>query len=113
MRRSVLLLALLATSACASQARPSGQLATAPAPRTIVRVEVTNIFDRTIDVFTGTEFLGTLAPHAHASYPLAPSTQRPHLYARWAAVQREPPQFNISTSRLVNYVYASPTAASR
>lgn len=114
-RSSALLLTLLALAGCASNGTQAGRLGGPSATatdRTIVRVEVTNIFDRTIDVFTGTEFLGTLAPHAHASYPLAPASQRPRLYARWVGEQRDQ-QFNISNSRLVHYVYESQTAASR
>jgi hypothetical protein len=101
---SALLLTLLALSGCAAQHRPAGELTTAPAPRTIVRVEVTNIFDRAIEVYSGMEFLGTLGPNAHGSYPVEPTTERPPLYARWIGQQHDQ-QFDIASSRMVRYVY--------
>jgi len=109
---SALLLVLLAASGCASQHRPVGELATAPAPRTIVRVEVTNIFDRAIEVYSGMEYLGTLGPNAHGSYPVEPTTERPPLYARWIGQQHDQ-QFNIASSRMVRYVYDDRAPAGR
>lgn len=109
---SALLLVLLAASECASQRRPNGELATAPAPRTIVRVEVTNIFDRAIEVYSGIEYLGTLGPNAHGSYPLPPTTERPPLYARWIGRQHDQ-QFNIANSRMVRYVYDAAASGGR
>ena len=111
-RSSALLLTFLALTGCASERRPSGKLTVVPAPRAIVGVEVTNIFNHTIDVFSGPEFLGTLAPSAYRRYPLAPTMERPLLYARWAGQQRDQ-QFNIAHSRMVRYVYEEPALAGR
>jgi len=112
MRRSpALLVTLLALTGCASQHRPSGELAVTPAPRTIVGVEVTNTFGRTIDVYYGTQVLGTLAPSAHASYPVAPTTERAPLYAQWSGDPNH--RFNISRSQAIRYVYEDPAPAQR
>jgi hypothetical protein len=108
------LLALLALAGCASQRRPSGELTVAPAARSIVGVEVTNPFDRSIDVFYSTQFLGTLAPYGHASYPVAPTTVRAPIYARWSGGAAR--GFNLSRSERVRYVYedaGSPSGGAR
>ena len=102
-RSSALLLMLLALPGCASQRRPYGELTPPPTVRTIVAVEVTNTFGRSIDVYYSTQFLGTLAPSAHKSYPVPPSTERTPIYARWTGGSER--SFNISNDRMVRYVY--------
>ncbi|MEA2462709.1 MAG: hypothetical protein QOJ98_456 [Acidobacteriota bacterium] len=108
---SALLLTLLALTGCASQPRASGELAVSPAPRSIVAVEVTNTFGRSIDVYYSTQLLGTLAPNAHASYPVAPTAARLPIYARWSGESNR--SFNISRGRGVRYVYEDPAPANR
>jgi hypothetical protein len=110
-RSSALLLTLLALTGCVSQHRPSGELAVSPAPRTIVGVDVTNTFGRSIDVYYGTQFLGTLAPNAHGNYPVASTTARLPLYAQWSGDPNH--KFNISRSQAVRYVYEDPAPAKR
>jgi hypothetical protein len=105
------LLALLAVTGCTAQHRPGGELAVSPAPREIIAVEVTNTFDRSVDVYYSSQFLGTLAPAAHARYPVAPTTARMPLYARFGNdIQRT---FNISNGQMVGYVYGDPAPARR
>jgi hypothetical protein len=111
-RSSALLLTLLALTGCASQHRPVGELAVAPAPRTIIAVDVTNPYSRTLDVFYGSVFLGTLAPSAHARYPVPPGTERMPIYGRWNGQARDL-QFNISNARTVRYVYEDAAPADR
>ena len=109
---SALLLAFLALTGCASQHRPYGELTTAPVPRTIIGVEVTNTYGRSIEVFYSTQYLGTLAPSEHKRWPVPPSTERTPIYARmrgYAPDQR----FNISSGRTVRYVYEDPAPATR
>jgi len=110
-RSSALLLTLLALTGCASQHRPSGELAVSPTPRSIVRVDVTNTFGRSIDVYYSTQFLGTLAPNAHGSYTVAPATARLPLYAQWSGDPNH--RFNISRGRGVRYVYEDAAPANR
>jgi hypothetical protein len=111
-RNSALLLALLATAGCASQHRPYGELTVAPAPRTIVGVDVTNTFDRSIDVYYSTQFLGTLAPFAHKSFTVPPTTggELP-IYAQWTGSSQR--QMNISGTQSVRYVYQDPAPRHR
>jgi hypothetical protein len=111
-RSSALLLTLLALTGCASQRRPYGELTVAPTARTIVGVEVTNTFGRTIDVFYSSQFLGTLAPFAHKTFPLEPTTAALPLYARGSGQARDQ-QFNISRGRMVRYVYDDPAPGGR
>jgi hypothetical protein len=99
----VLLLTLLALTGCASQRQPYGKLTVPPTQPSIIGVEVTNPFDRSIDVFYSTQLLGTLAPYAHGSYPVAPTTARAPIYARWTG--RATRAFNLSRSQAVRYVY--------
>jgi hypothetical protein len=110
-RSSALLLTLLALAGCASQPGPSGELAVRPAPRSIVGIEVTNTFGRSIDVYYSTQLLGTLAPSAHASYPVAPTAARLPIYARWSGESIR--SFNISSGQGVRYVYEAPAPANR
>jgi hypothetical protein len=110
-RSSALLLTLLALTGCASQHRPAGELAVAQTPRSIVRVDVTNTFGRSIDVYYSTQFLGTLAPSAHGSYPVNPTTARLPLYAQWSGDPNH--RFNISRSQAVRYVYEDPAPTKR
>jgi hypothetical protein len=100
---SLFLLAFLALPGCASQRQSHGEPPVAPTTGSIVAVEVTNPFDRTIDIFYSTQFLGTLAPRAHGSYPVAPTTTRAPIYARWSG--RETQRVNLSRSPSVRYVY--------
>ena len=110
-RSSALLLALLALTGCAAQHRPSGELAVSPAPRTIVGVEVTNTFGRSIDVYYITQFLGTLAPGAHGRYAVTATTERAPLYAQWSGDPNH--KFNITRSQSIRYVYEDPAPANR
>jgi hypothetical protein len=109
-RASGILLTVLALAGCAGQQSGARETASpGPDKRSIVGVEVTNTFDRSIDVYYGTQFLGTLAPHAHGSYPLAPETTAAGpIYARFT---REPDRsYNISRGGTVRYVYANASA---
>ena len=110
-RTSALLLTLLALTGCAAQHRPAGELAVAPAPRAIVGVDVTNTFGRGIDVYYGTQFLGTLAPGSHGNYSVASTTARLPLYAQWSGDPDR--RFNITRSQAVRYVYDDPAPARR
>jgi hypothetical protein len=105
-RSSVLLLTLVVLTGCASQPRPYGALTSPPAQPSIIGVEVTNPFDRSIDVFYSTQLLGTLAPYAHGSYPVAPTTSRAPIYARLSG--RATRGVNLSRSLKVRYVYEDP-----
>ena len=110
-RASALLLMLLALTGCAAQRRPYGELTPPPTTRSIVAVEVTNPYDRSIDVFYSTQFLGTLGPRAHRRYPVPPATERLPIYARWNGQARDQ-QFNISNGRMTRYVYDDADAGS-
>ena len=86
MRRSAaVLLALLTLAGCAAQPprADGGMVSPAAAKRSIIGVEVTNTFSRSIDVYYSTQFLGTLAPSAHGSYTVPPTEGRTPIYARW------------------------------
>ena len=109
-RSSALLLTLLAVTGCASQRRPSGELTVVPAPRTVVGVEVTNTFDRGIDVYYSTQFLGTLAPHAHRRYSVPPALEPFPVYARMSGYSN---QINITSGLTVRYVYEDPAPTGR
>jgi hypothetical protein len=107
-RSSATLLMLLALAGCAAH-RPRSESATAsPAAttkRAIVRVDVTNTFGRSIDVYYSSTFLGSLGPYGHGSYTVPPTTRRVPVYARWS---RQPHRsFNISRSHGVHYVYGN------
>ena len=108
---SAMLLTLLAVTGCAAQHPPAGELTVAQAPRSVIGVEVTNTFGRSIDVYRSTEYLGTLAPYAHARYSIAPTTAHLVLYAQWTGEPNR--HFNISGGRMVRYVYEDPAPAER
>ena len=101
-RSSALLLALLALTGC-YQRRPQGKLAAPQPARTIVGVEVTNPYGRSIDLYYGTQFLGVLPPYASGRYSVAPGTVRRPVYARWTG--RDTQTYNLSRGEKVRYVY--------
>ena len=110
-RPSALLLMLLALAGCASQRRPYGELTVPPTPRTIVAVEVTNPYRRSIDVYYSTELLGMLEPYAHRRYSVAPTTVRAPIYVQWTGFTGQ--RFNLSRSQSVRYVYEDPAPEGR
>ena len=109
-RASGILLTVLALAGCAGRQSAARETASpGPDKRSIVALEVTNPFDRSIDVYFSTQFLGTLAPHAHGSYPLPPeTTAAAPIYARF----RDQPDrsYNISRGPTVRFVYADAAA---
>ncbi|MFL5541467.1 MAG: hypothetical protein ACJ8J0_20945 [Longimicrobiaceae bacterium] len=73
----------------------------------VIGIEVTNTFGRTIDVYNGSQYLGTLAPNAHGSFSFPPVTGHVPIYAKWPGNNRA---FNISNAHgAVRYVYEEST----
>ncbi|HKP74620.1 MAG TPA: hypothetical protein VJT67_03710 [Longimicrobiaceae bacterium] len=106
-RSSAVLLAGLALAGCAAQHPRADGGMVSPAKQTIIGVEVTNTFSRSIDVYYSTQFLGTLAPGAHGSYTVPPAPARLPIYARWTGGSEQ--SFNISNGAgTVRYVYGEP-----
>jgi hypothetical protein len=108
MRRSTAtLLALLALAGCTSHRPQAGDLASSPtAPkRAVVRVDVTNTFGRSIDVYYSATYLGSVGPYGHASYPIPPATGRMPVYATWSGNPQR--SFNLSQWHGVRYVYGN------
>ena len=105
LRSTVAVLALLALAGCAPRGTRAGDLAPSAvaAKRAIVRIDVTNTFGRTIDVYYSSTYLGSLGPYGHGSYTVPPTTYRVPVYASWSGNPQR--TFNISRANGVRYIH--------